>query len=31
MKRYKMKQEDIKKLEKYLVKMSKQNDKKKVN
>jgi hypothetical protein len=31
MKRYKMKQNDIKKLEKYLVKMSKQNDKKKVN
>ncbi len=31
MKRYKMKQEDIKKLEKYLVKMSKQNTKKKVN
>ena len=31
MKRYKMKENDIKKLEKYLVKMSKQNDKKKVN
>ena len=31
MKRYKMKQNDIKKIEKYLVKMSKQNDKKKVN
>ena len=31
MKRYKMKQNDIKKLEKYLVKMSKQNDKKKFN
>ncbi len=31
MKRYKMKQDDIKKIEKYLVKMSKQNDKKKVN
>ena len=31
MKRYKMKQEDIKKLEKYLIKMSKQNPKKKVN
>ena len=31
MKRYKMKQNDIKKLEKYLVKMSKQNDKKKGN
>lgn len=31
MKRYKMKQNDIKKLEKYLVKMSQQNDKKKVN
>ena len=31
MKRYKMKEQDIKKIEKYLVKMSKQNDKKKVN
>ena len=31
MKRYKMKQNDIKKIEKYLVKMSQQNDKKKVN
>lgn len=31
MKRYKMKKDDIKKIEKYLVKMSKQNDKKKVN
>ena len=31
MKRYKMKQNDIKKLEKYLVKMSKQKDDKKVN
>jgi len=31
MKRYKMKQNDIKKLEKYLVKMSKQKDNKKVN
>jgi hypothetical protein len=31
MKRYKMKQNDIKKLEKYVLKMSKQNDKKKVN
>jgi len=31
MKRYKMKQNDIKKLEKYLVKMSKQKDTKKVN
>lgn len=31
MKRYKMKQDDIKKIEKYLIKMSKQNDKKKVN
>ena len=31
MKRYKMKQEDIKKIEKYIVKMSQQNDKKKVN
>ena len=30
MKRYKMKQNDIKKLEKYVLKMSKQNDKKKV-
>ncbi len=31
MKRYKMKQNDIKKLEKYLVKMLKQKDNKKVN
>jgi hypothetical protein len=31
MKRYKMKQNDIKKIEKYLVKMSKQKDNKKVN
>lgn len=31
MKRYKMKQNDIKKLEKYLVKMSQQKDIKKVN